>query len=69
VIFDRVIGHKTQTTLLKKALKDKNLASRALLFSGPSGIGKKLIAMAWAQGLLCEKENKPCGTCFELHSN
>ena len=34
-----------------------------MLFSGPSGIGKRQIAWALAQTLLCAKPNSPCGEC------
>lgn len=64
VIFDKIVGHKNQVASLKKAFASGlELPSRALLFSGPSGIGKKLVARAWAQGLLCENSKKPCGKC------
>jgi DNA polymerase-3 subunit delta' len=63
MIFDKIVGHVNQIQLLKGALRDHNIPSRALLFSGPSGVGKKLVAMAWAQGLLCTEKKKPCGVC------
>jgi len=64
LIFDTIVGHQFQVTLLKKALLTKDeLPSRALLFSGPSGVGKKRVALAWAQGLLCEVPDRPCGIC------
>src|ERR1700722_3470118 len=64
MIFDKIIGHEAQVESLRNVLRtNKDLPSRALLFSGPSGIGKKLVALGWAQGLLCKEEVKPCGKC------
>lgn len=62
-LLDRIQGHReTLDTLLQSAARDR-LAS-TLLFSGPSGIGKRLAAMALAQTLVCErKEEKACGEC------
>ena len=35
----------------------------ALLFTGPSGVGKKKSAWAIAQTILCQKSHPACGTC------
>ena len=35
----------------------------AFLFSGPDGIGKKLVAEVFAAALLCENTDGPCGFC------
>ena len=37
--------------------------AHAMAFAGPSGIGKKRFAWAFAQALLCEREERPCGEC------
>jgi len=38
---------------------------QAVLLDGPSGIGKKLLAMDLAAFLTCESDaNRPCGKCF-----
>ena len=47
---------------LNQALKNNRLP-HALLFSGPSGVGKRQIAWALAQSLLCEGLESPCGSC------
>ena len=54
--------------LLKKLLcaKQNSRLPHALLFTGPSGIGKRKSACALAQSLLCEKpsaEGSACGEC------
>lgn len=63
MIFDKIIGHQKNVLKLKQILQKKPVPNHALLFCGPSGIGKKRIALAWAQGILCEKEKPPCGKC------
>lgn len=35
----------------------------SLLFTGPSGIGKFLVAEIFAKMILCQSENKPCDRC------
>ena len=60
---DQLIGHQKTMHSLYDALKNQRLAS-TLLFSGPSGCGKKLAARALAQALVCEKLAVPgCGEC------
>lgn len=61
LLLEQIKSHDEIKAQLKQALKQNRLA-HALLFSGPSGIGKKKMAWALAQGLLCEQE-KPCGQC------
>lgn len=50
-MFENVIGHDLIKKHLKKALNENHL-SQTLLFEGPDGIGKKLIAMQLANHLL-----------------
>jgi DNA polymerase-3 subunit delta' len=56
LIFDQVIGHKKSLDGLRLALKRRTLSNQALLFCGPSGVG-------FAQGILCQDPNSPCGKC------
>ena len=42
----------------------QNRLPHALLFYGPSGVGKKQMALALAQNLLCEKTRPACGQCL-----
>jgi len=46
-------GHTTALELLERALA-QNRVAHAYAFVGPSGIGKKLTALAFAQALLCQ---------------
>jgi len=58
-------GHQTQMTQLEEAV-DRQRLPHAMLFTGPESIGKKMVAYAIAQKLLCEiKEtpDTPCGVC------
>ena len=61
-LLNSICGHKFQLDKLLNAKKNKHLP-HALLFSGPAGIGKKRVALALAQTLLCEKEYPACGKC------
>lgn len=58
-----LIGHKRIWEHLVKSARQEKLA-HAYLFLGPQGLGKKALAMGFAQWLLCEnKKQAPCGQC------
>src|SRR6185503_11401658 len=69
--FRDVVGHVRLIPLLSRAVAGATLPP-SLLFAGPSGIGKRLTAVAVAQALNCTK-NSPvevaatafdaCGVC------
>lgn len=59
--FDTIAGHTQQKSILLHALSSQRIA-HAYLFEGPDGIGKKLMALAFARALLCLNGNS-CGTC------
>lgn len=61
---NEIIGHKDIIARLDQAVKNKHVAS-ALLFSGPDGIGKKLVALRLAQILNCRQltGQEPCQQC------
>ncbi len=59
---DTVLGHGEIWQGLLAQFQRGRLA-HALAFVGPSGIGKKKVAWALAQALVCEHENPPCGEC------
>jgi DNA polymerase-3 subunit delta' len=59
-----VRGHDRVRSILSRALARDRLPP-SLLFAGPEGVGKKLVALAVAQAALCEKAPapEPCGAC------
>lgn len=61
-ILDRVSGHQEIIESLLAA-KLENRVPSTLLFTGPAGVGRRLVATGWAQALLCEAEPRGCGQC------
>jgi DNA polymerase III subunit delta' len=59
-----VRGHDRTRAILSRALERDRLPP-ALLFSGPDGVGKKTLALAVAQAVLCERAPaaEPCRAC------
>lgn len=57
-LIDSILGQDAQW----ERLRTGRLA-HALAFTGPAGVGKRRMAWALAQLLLCEREEKPCGEC------
>jgi DNA polymerase III subunit delta' len=59
-----VRGHDRVRSILSRALERDRLPP-ALLFAGPDGVGKKSLALAVAQAVLCERAPaaEPCGEC------
>ena len=59
-------GHRAQQTLLARALVRQALP-QSLIFAGPEGVGKRLMALAVAQRLNCltaaPDAGDACGTC------
>ena len=62
--FEQLIGQQHVTTTLRNAIRSKRIA-HAYLFSGESGIGKRLTAFALAAALNCEAPGAGggCGAC------
>ncbi len=51
-----IVGHEWAVALLAKAIADNRL-SHAYLFTGPAQVGKTTLARAFAQAILCERQN------------
>jgi len=50
--FRQIIGHEPQKEFLRSSVR-KNRISHAYLFSGPEGVGKKLVAIGFAKLINC----------------
>jgi DNA polymerase-3 subunit delta' len=61
-LLDQVFGHKDVIAkLLGTFASDR--PGQTFLFAGPSGVGKKKVALGLAQALLCETSRTACGRC------
>lgn len=68
-----IIGHEYAVKKLSGMVKN-NRIHHSLIFSGPSGVGKKTLALKWIQSLLCEADSETpkisscgeCGSCLRL---
>lgn len=62
--FQDVVGHRQLTSLLARAV-DRGSVPATLLFAGPSGVGKWLVARALAAAVNCQVpvDGDACGTC------
>jgi DNA polymerase III subunit delta' len=64
--FSSIYGHGKQIGMLKKAMEQARIG-QAYIFSGPDAIGKKTLALAFAQALNCERADQihdACGLCL-----
>lgn len=61
-LLDQIVGHEAVIEHLQH-LKRTDRWPHALLFAGPSGIGKRQCALAFAQILICERQQQGCGEC------
>lgn len=61
-LIESLIGHVEQIQRLT-TLKASGRWPHAMLFVGPSGIGKKKTALAFAQMLVCPVSPEACGQC------
>ena len=66
MIFGRVQGQKRAARALEGFLRTGHIPS-ALLFVGPEGVGKALLAREFAKALLCHKrtDDGPCAVCAD----
>jgi len=62
--WDSIAGHTNVIEIIKRMLSSGQVP-HALLFTGPSGVGKMLTARILAAAMLCEGQgvSKPCGRC------
>ena len=72
--FQEVLGHRKLVALLSRSVERESLPP-SLIFAGPAGVGKRLVAIATAQALNCLQPHHPdtpaadhihydaCGVC------
>ncbi len=61
-LIEALVGHRLQRDRLDQILNSGRVP-QSLIFTGVSGIGKKAMALSFAQKLLCENTLKACGEC------
>ena len=57
-----ILGQSRQIARLGSLIRSGSVP-HALLFTGPSGTGKRTAAVAFLSALFCTGEKKPCGSC------
>lgn len=63
--FGGILGHAREIDILKGAASSGHVA-HAFVFAGPDGIGKKLVAAAFARALNCQvSPDDSCGACAD----
>ena len=66
--WDEIVGHEENIKILQDILAVDRIP-HALLFAGPEGIGKQLVATVFTEGILCQNEAyRPCGTCLSCRA-
>lgn len=69
-MFDKLVGNEEIKKLLKEALETNNV-SHSYMFSGISGIGKKLFAIEFAKEIMCLENhecNNTCDSCIKFNA-
>lgn len=61
-MWSTILGHKRQIDQLKRALSGGCLPN-AYLFSGLTGIGKRLVADVFTSAIFCDDSHSGCGKC------
>src|SRR3989344_8460275 len=61
-LLDFIVGHQKNIEKLL-SLKLQKRWPHAFLFTGPNAIGKRKVALAFAQMLVCEQSETACGDC------
>ena len=64
-LMQQVIGHERVKQVLAECQRRDSLPP-SFIFAGPSGVGKFMVALAWAQWVLCKQTaNGACGVCAD----
>jgi DNA polymerase III, delta prime subunit len=65
--YQQIIGHETIKEQLKNIVHSGKI-SHAYIFDGPDGIGKSMMAHAFASSIVCDNfQQEPCGVCKNCH--
>lgn len=70
-MFEKLVGNDEIKKILEQAVKSNN-NSHSYIFSGVSGIGKRLFAQEFAKHVLCLKESNcgnTCDSCIKFTTN
>ncbi len=62
ILLDKIVGHSTVREHFKTQMIHQRM-HHAFLFVGPEGVGRKTMAFAIAQALLCRQGPPACGMC------
>ncbi|MDP4152394.1 MAG: DNA polymerase III subunit [Bacillota bacterium] len=62
ILTENVFGNESVRDRLEQAVRTDTI-SHAYIFSGQAGLYKSNTALLFAQMILCDNENKPCGHC------
>lgn len=66
MLFDPILAQEGPVSILKRALERGRMPT-AYLFTGPSGCGRKMAALATASSLNCLSGATACGSCSSCH--
>ncbi len=61
-LLNQIIGHEPISKAMLAAFEQNRLGATHL-FVGPAGVGKKTLALALAQAMICTKSKQACGEC------
>lgn len=65
--YQQIIGHETIKEQLRNIVSSGKI-SHAYIFDGPEGIGKRMMAHAFASSVVCDHfQQEPCGNCKNCH--
>lgn len=62
ILLDKIIGHSSVIEHFRKQIETGRM-HHAFLFAGQRGVGRRTLAIALAQALLCKKGPLACGFC------
>lgn len=68
MLYNEIVGHQQIITILKNAVISDRVAHSYLFYGAPL-IGKKTVARAFAQSLVCNEpiDGAACGSCVSCH--